>query len=188
MLSASTAGAVVVNADIVHVDVDFHRIIDFRHNVHRRKGGVAAGIGVKRRNTDKTVHALLAFEEPIGIMSLDGKGSTLGSCFFTGQDIEQFHFKTLSFGIAREHPQKHARPILGFRSARTSMKVHDGIVGIVFITEQHAQFQFRKGMLGPFQFRFHFGNQGVVLFFHGHFPKGIEVVDLRFKARKGIHF
>ena len=132
--------------------------------------------------------ALLAFEEPIGIMPLDGKGGTFGPGFFTGQDIEQFHFKALAFRVAREHPQKHARPVLGFRSARTGMKVHDGIIGIVFITEQHAQFQFRKRMLGPFQFGFHFGNQRVVLFFHGHFPKGIEVIDLRFKARKGIHF
>ena len=57
MLTAGTAGAIVVYPHIIHVKIYLHVIIDFRHHIHSGKRGMTAFSRIKRRNPHQTVHS-----------------------------------------------------------------------------------------------------------------------------------
>lgn len=64
VLAAGAAGAIVIDANVLHVDIHVDRLVQLRHNVDRRKGRMAPRVGVKRRNADQAVDPLLAAEKP----------------------------------------------------------------------------------------------------------------------------
>lgn len=68
------------------------------------------------------------------------------------------------------------------------MEGQDGIVGIVLVAEEHAQFQIRQGFPGVFHFFLDFALEAVILFLHGHFPQGLHIVQLGSQTMVGFHF
>ena len=146
------------------------------------------GVGIKGRDPHQTVDPLLAFQEPVGIVSLDGKGGAFHPGFFPGEYIQQFHGESLPFRIPGVHPQQHVGPVLGFGAAGPGMEGQDGVVGVILVAEEHAQFQVRQGLPGGFHFAFDFTLEAVVLFLHGHFPEGLHVFQLLVQPVVGLHF
>ena len=131
VLAAGTGGSKVVDADVVHIDFDFYVVRQFRHDIDGRKGRMAAGGGVKRRNADQAVNAFFRFQIAVSIVAFDAEGCTLDARFVAGLHVEDSQFITVPFGPAGIHANQHLRPVLGFRSAGTGVEGNEGVAVVV---------------------------------------------------------
>ena len=167
MLSAGTAGAVVIHPHIIHVQVYFHIIVDFRHHIHSGEGGMPPFGSVKGGNTDKPVHPFFRFQEAVGILPLHHVFGALNACFITGEHIQLFQFKTFRFRPFHVHADQHFRPVLGFCAASTGVEGEDSIVFIIFAGQKEFDFLLVHDFFDLIQlfgnFRFH----GLIVLFHG---------------------
>ena len=77
MLAACTGGAEHLHLDVLGADVHLNGVVQLRHHFQRSKASLAAGVGIKGRHTDQTVHAVLALEQAVGVGTLDHHGSAL---------------------------------------------------------------------------------------------------------------
>ena len=103
--------------------------------------------GVKRGKADKTMDAVFRAKIAIGILSGDKKGGRADSGFVPFQDIQELEGESADFRIALVHPQKHAGPVMGFRSAGSGMEFQNGVIGIIGPAIEEGLLEFRHFLI-----------------------------------------
>ena len=179
MLTARAAGTVRIDANVIHVDLDFLRVLHLRHDVASRKRRMAARIRIKGRNAHKAMDALFRFQVTVSVMAFDEQHHGLDAGLVAGLQVQRLHGKTVPFRPAPIHPKEHLRPVLRFGTARAGVKFEICVIRVVFAGKQKLQLQRAEIVLQHFQLRLHVRLDGLVLFLHAHFPERQEVVGLR---------
>ena len=71
VLSAGAAGTIGIDLQIFFIDFDIEIFIEFRKSIGRSERGVAPGVAVERRNTDKPVDAAFGFQIAVSEFAFD---------------------------------------------------------------------------------------------------------------------
>ena len=138
MLAAGAGGPVDLHLDILVPDLDLVVIFDLGHHLHRSKGGLPAGVGVKGRDPHQTVHAVLALQKAIGILALDGDGRGLDARLVTVFIVEDLVGELMPLRPAGVHPVEHLGPVLGLGAAGTGVEGQNGVVAVVLPGEERS--------------------------------------------------
>ena len=108
VLSACTGGAVDLHFDILRPDIDVFGIIrDFRNDLDRREGRLAAGVCVERGHAHEAVDAVLTLEHAVGVLSLDENAGGFDARLVTVEIVENLIGQTVLLGPVRVHPVEH---------------------------------------------------------------------------------
>ena len=177
VLAAGTGGAEVIDADVVHVDFDIDIIRQFRHDIDSRKGRVAPGCSIKRRNADQAMDAFFRFQIAIGVFTFDAESGALDARFIAGLHIQDSQFIAIAFGPAGIHADEHLRPVLGFRTAGTGVEGNEGVALVVFAGQEEPHFPLLDILEQVVVLLFNIFGKGSIAVFHGHFQILAEVVS-----------
>jgi len=146
VLAAGTGGAEHLHLDVLRADVHLNGVVQLRHHFQRGKAGLAAGVGIKRRHADQTVHAVLAFQQTVGVGTLDHHGSALHAGFVAVLIIQHLHGHAVCLCPLVVHAVEHLGPVLCLGAAGTGVEGQDG-VAVVVLTVQHGhQLQLVHGL------------------------------------------
>ena len=74
MLPASARRAIGINAAVTFININLNGVINNWIYPDRRKTGMAASVGIERRNAHQPVYARFRFQPAIGIVALDQQG------------------------------------------------------------------------------------------------------------------
>ena len=88
---------------------------------------MAALGGIERRDPDEPVHADLALEISVGVLSGDLDGDGLDARLFPRQEIEHLGLETGPLRPAQVHAHEVLGPVLRLRAARPRMDREDGV-------------------------------------------------------------
>ena len=102
VLTAFSAGAVCINAQILRTYVDFDRIVKHRENEYTSKRSVTARIRIKRTYAHKPVNASLALKMTVDIIAVNLHCNRFYSAF-RFQKVNDFNFVTVPFRPASVH-------------------------------------------------------------------------------------
>ena len=142
VLAALAAGTECVHAKFIRRNDDFAvALLDFRNRVHARETGVAAFVGIERRDAHEAMHAALGLAKTVGVLALDEHRDAFEAGGFAGERVGDLDFPAARFGPARIHARKHFRPVLRFRAARAGVDGEDAIFFVVRAVEKEFQFQ-----------------------------------------------
>ena len=176
MLAAGAGGAVHLHFDILGADVHLNGVVQLGHNLQRGKAGLAAGVGVKGRDTHQTVHAVLALEQTVGVGALDHHGSALQTSFVAVLIIQHLHGHAVCLCPLVVHAVEHLGPVLCLGAAGTGVEGQDG-VAVVVLTVQHGhQLQLIHCLAHSVHRLLCFGDHGGVIFFIQHFQHGLGII------------
>ena len=177
MLAAGTGGAEVIDADVVHIDFDIDVVRQFRHDIDSRKGRVAPGCSIERRNADQAMDAFFRFQIAIGVFAFDAEGSALDARFITGLHIQDGQFVAIAFSPAGVHADEHLCPVLSFRTAGTGVEGDEGVALVVFAGQEEPYFPLFDVLEQVVVLLFNVFGKGGVAVFHGHFQIVAEVIS-----------
>ena len=119
VLAACTGGAEHLHLDVLGADVHLNGVVQFGHHFQRGKAGLAAGVGIKRRHADQTVHAVLAFQQAVGVGTLDHHGSALHAGLIAILIIQHLHGHAVCLCPLVVHTVEHLGPVLRLGAAGT---------------------------------------------------------------------
>src|SRR5262249_30608820 len=117
VLAAGAAGAHGVGAHVRFLDVDLDAVVDHRIDVDAGERGVAAGIGVERRDADQPVHAVLALEPAERVAALDLDGGRLDAGLLALALLDPLDLVAVLLGPAGVHAHEHVGPVLALGAA-----------------------------------------------------------------------
>ena len=152
VLAAGAAGPVDLHFNVLGADLNVRVLGQVGHDLHRGKGGLAAGVGVKGGDPDQPVHPVLAPEVAVGVFPLNHNGGGFEAGFVPLLVVHNFIGKAVALCPAGVHPVEHLGPVLGFGAAGPGVEGQDGVGGVVLAGEQ-----------GLEPGRLHAGNEGCVL-------------------------
>ena len=176
MLAAGTRGAVHLHLDILGADVHLNGVVQLGHNLQRSKAGLAAGVGVKGRDTHQTVHAVLALEQAVGVGALDHHRSALQAGFVAVLIVQHLHGHAVCLCPLVVHAVEHLGPVLCLGAAGACVEGQDG-VAVVVLTVQHGhQLQLIHCLAHSVHRLLCFGDHGGVVFFIQHFQHGLGII------------
>ena len=119
VLAACTGGAVHLHLDILGADVHLNGVVQLGHDFQRSKAGLAAGVGIKGRNTHQAVHAVLTLEQAVGVGALHHHGSAFHTGLVAVLVIQHFHGHAVGSGPLVVHAVQHLGPVLCLGAAGT---------------------------------------------------------------------
>src|SRR3989344_6190993 len=119
VLPSRAAGARETNVQILFLYLNFSRVDEFRHDLHQSKRRMAALIRIKRRDSDKAMHARFVFEQAISVFSADLDRSVFDAVQFVEMRMDGFNAPALSRSVFLIHLEKNSRPVLRVVPART---------------------------------------------------------------------
>ena len=90
VLAAGARGAVGVDAQILVLDLDLDLVVDHRIDPDRGEAGVAARVGVERRDAHQAMHAAFGLEPAIGIGAVDPDRRRFDAGALAGALLEPF--------------------------------------------------------------------------------------------------
>ena len=156
VLASRPGGVVGVDGKVGGIDIDCDGIVELRHDVDGSEGSMPAAGGVEGRETDETMDAVFRTKVSIGVLSRDEQRGRADARLVAFQDVQKFAGKSRDFRIALIHSQKHARPIVGFRSAGSRMEFQNGVVLVVGATIKEGLLELRHflGKLSQGDFAF----------------------------------
>ena len=117
MLSACAAASISIDPDILVFHFNIQIFLNIRHHIQRNKGCLPLALGIKRRDTHKTVHTFLGFQIAIGILAVDLERHGLDARLVSVQHIQRIHLISLLFRPSRIHTIEHAAPVAALRAA-----------------------------------------------------------------------
>ena len=186
MLAAGTGGAVDLHFDVFGADVHLNGVVQLRHDFQRSEAGLAAGVGVKGRDADQTVHAVLALEQTVGVGTLDHHGSALQAGLVAVLIVQHFHGHAVGSGPAVVHAVEHLGPVLRLGAAGAGVEGQDGVAVVVLAVQHghelqlvHRLFHGVDGLLG-------FGDHVRVVLLVQHFQHGLGVVVQALQLFKAV--
>ena len=187
MLAAGAAGAVDLHLDVLRADLHLHVLGQVGHDLHGSEGGLAAGIGVKGRDTHQTVHAVLTPQVAVGVLALDHNGGRLDARLVAVLIVHDLVGKAVALGPAGVHTVEHLGPVLGLGAAGAGVDGQDDVGAVVLAGEQglqpgllHLLFQ---GGIALFQL----GDQRLVLKLVAHLAQGHQVVPVLLALMVLVH-
>ena len=186
MLSARAARAVVVDAHVVHVDVDLDGVVDLGHDVARGERCVPPRLRVKRGDADETMHAFFGFQKAIGVVPLDEKARGFDARLVARLEVGGLNGKSVPLRPAPVHAQEHLRPVLRLGAARTRVEREDGVVGVVLAREEHLELECLKPLGDRVQLCADVTLHGGVVFLDAHLVEGFGVFIFGGKGFVGV--
>ena len=186
VLAAGTGGAVDLHLDVLGADVHLDGVVQLGHDFQRGKAGLAAGVGIKGRHADQTVHAVLALEQTVGVGTLDHHGSALQAGLVAVLIVQHFHGHAVGSGPAVVHAVEHLGPVLRLGTAGAGVEGQDGVAVVVLAVQHghelqlvHRLFHGVDGLLG-------FGDHVGVVLLVQHFQHGLGVVVQALQLFKAV--
>ena len=143
---------------------------------------MAPARGVERRNAHKTVHAVLAFQIPIGVFALNEDIGRLDARFFAVEHVEHLDLKAAALAPADIHPVQHQRPVLRFRPARAGVERDNRGQTVVFAGEHGVERELLHLAFQRCQFGENFVAQPVLVLLNRHGDQRKQVGCPRGKA------
>ena len=186
MLAAGTGGAVHLHLDILGADVHLNGIVQLRHDFQRSKAGLAAGVGVKGRDTHQTVHAVLALEQAVGVGALDHHRSALQAGFVAVLIVQHLHGHAVCLCPLIIHTVQHLGPVLCFGAAGACVEGKDGIAVVVLAVQHGHQLQLLHSLAHSIHSLLGFGDHGGVVLLVQHFQHGLGVVVQTLQLFKAV--
>ena len=141
MLAARARRPVRVDAQVVRVDLGHLGVVERRHRVERRERGLAARVGVERRDADEPVHAAFAREQTERVATLHRERGRAEAGFGAGRHLVDLDGEAAPLGPAQVHAQEHVGPVLRVGAARAGVDRADRVAVVVLAGEQRAQLQ-----------------------------------------------
>ena len=176
MLAAGAGGAAGLHLDVLGPDLHLDVVGQLRHDLHRGKGGLPPGVGVKGGHPHQPVHAVLAPQKAVGVLPLDGDGGGLDARLVALFIVEGGALEVVTLGPAGVHPEEHLRPVLGLGAAGAGVEGEDGAVGIILPGEQGLQAGLLDLGLQLCVFRLNLGQDLLVLGLLAHLAEGHQVL------------
>ena len=147
VLSARTASAVSIDAQVGRVDLDLDGFVDFRVDEHARKGGVAAVARIEWRLAHQPVDAGLGAQWAVGIVAGHFERGALDARDFAGRLLQDFDLEAASLAVARVHAHQHGGPVLRLGAALAGLDVDETVVRVHRVGEHAAELHVRHGFL-----------------------------------------
>ena len=136
MLATGAAGAIGVDAQVVVVDLDLHVLADQRRGVHGGEAGVPAVGRVERAHAHEAVHALLAGDQAVHVLTLHGERGALEAGFVTFLRVVDLDLEATLLEPAQIHAQQHLGPVLRLGAAGARVDGDDGAALVVLAAEE----------------------------------------------------
>ena len=178
MLAAGAAGPVDLHLDVLVPDLHLVVILDLGHDLHGGEGGLPPGVGVKGRDPHQPVDAVLALQEAVGVVPLDGNGCGLDARLVSVLIVQDLVGEVVALRPAGVHAVEHLGPVLGLGAAGAGVKGQNGAVAVVLPGEQRGH----PGFLHLFLQRLEAGLQLVqqlrVVRLLAHLAQGRQVLPL----------
>ena len=179
LLTACAGGTVDIHLDVLVPQLDLVVVADLGHDLHCREGGVAAACGVKGRDANQTVDAVLALEEAVGVLALDHDGGALDAGLVAVQVVHHLHLVAVAVRPHVVHAVEHGSPVLGLGAAGSGVEGENGVVGVILPGEQGAQAHGLRLLGEGSKLALQLLQHGVVVFLNGHLAHGVHIVPGR---------
>ena len=185
VLAPCPAGAHGIGAHVRLLDVDLDAVVDHRIDVDAGERGVAARVGIERRDAHQPVHAVLALEPAIGVAALDLHGRRLDAGLFAAGLLDPLDLVAVLLGPARVHAHEHVGPVLALGAAGAGMDLEVGVVAVGLARQQRLELAPGDVRLEPPQRVLGVGDDGAVLLGLAELDHGELVVELLLDAPDG---
>ena len=136
VLAAGAAGPVDLHLDVLVPNLDGVVILQLRHHLDGGEGGLTAGVGVKGGDADQTVDAVLALQQAVGVLALNGDGGGLDARLVAVLIVQDLVDKAVALRPAGIHAVEHLCPVLGLGAAGAGVELEDGVGVVVLAGEQ----------------------------------------------------
>ena len=111
-------------------------IVDDRIDPDRGEAGVAARVGIERRDAHEAVHARFRLHPAMRVVALDDDRRRLDAGLVAGRLFDDLDVEFAALGPAHVHAQQHARPVAAFRAAGAGMDFDIGVVAVRLARQQ----------------------------------------------------
>src|SRR4029453_13262473 len=118
MLASRASGTEGFQLQIGGGDFDDNLIVHQGVKLNRRKGGMAALIGVEGGDADQAVDAVFRLEKSVGVFAFDGDRNASVARPVAVGEIDDLRLKTLLLAVPKVHAKQHASPVAGFGAPR----------------------------------------------------------------------
>ncbi len=184
VLAARAGRAVGIDPQVLLVDLDLDLVGDHRPHVHLRERGVAARLGVERRDAHQAVDAALGAEEAVGVLALGDEGGGLEPRLLALGRLPHLDLEAAALGPAQVHAKEHLGPVLGVGPAGTRAHRHDGVARVVLTVEEAGLLELGKAPLDRGELRVELGRDLLVL--GGHLEQVVEVADVGLERAEAL--
>ena len=140
VLTAGAARAESIDAQIGRIDYHLDLVVDRRKDEHGGERGMAARVGVKRRDAHQAMDPGLGLEVAVSVVALDGESRALDSAAVARLQIGKVALVAAPLGPSQVQPEQHLGPVLRLQSAGTRMDRDDRPEPVVLAAEHHLQF------------------------------------------------
>ena len=146
VLAARARGAIGVDLAVALVDLDLDAVVDHRIDPHRGEAGVAARVGIERRDAHQAVDARFGLQPAVGVVALDHDRRRLDAGLVARGLLEHLDVEFAPLAPAHIHAQQHARPVAALGAAGAGMHLDIGIEAVGLARQQRLE-------LAPLAFR-----------------------------------
>src|SRR6056297_3144423 len=101
MLSTRATGTEGINLDILIIDIDFNRVVNFRKHKDGTERGVPAIVGVVRGQPNETMDSAFRLQVAVGVVPLDRQGCTLQAGIVSRLVVCKFNLEPFVFTVAQ---------------------------------------------------------------------------------------
>ena len=136
VLTAGAGGAVGVDPQVLFLNLDLNRIVDYRKHPDTGKTGVPAGRAVIGRDAYQAMDATFGFQPAIGVMAGDFKGRRFDAGLFASAFLDPLHLIAVGLAPAHIHAAHHLGPILGLGTAGAGMDFQEAVIAVGFPRQQ----------------------------------------------------
>ena len=178
MLAAGAAGPVDLHLDVLVPDLHLVVVLDLGHDLHGGEGGLPPGVGVKGGHPDQPVDAVLAFQQAVGVLPLDGDGRGLDARLVPVLVVQDLIGEIVALGPAGVHPVEHLGPVLGLGAAGAGVEGEDGAVAVVLPGEESGHPGLLDLLLQGLEALLQLGEELLVLRLLAHLAQGRQVLPL----------
>ena len=125
-----------VRPDLVPVELDLDVVVGLRHDLDQRERGLAAVLGVVRRDPDEAVDAALDAQPAVGEAARDLDRGALDAGLLAGLPVEDVGLEAVALAPAQVHALEHLGPVGGLGAAGARADRDDGVLRVVLAREQ----------------------------------------------------
>ena len=182
MLAARAAGAAGLHLDVLGADLDLAVVLKLGHDLDGGEARLATGVGIKRGDAHKAVHAVLTLEVAVGIVTLDEDGGGLDARLVAGLIVHELIGVAVALGPAGIHAVEHLRPVLRLGAAGAGVEGQNRVVRVVLAGEKRGQTALADLLFELFIALDHVGQLGRVVLLLRHLAERERVLPLRIQA------
>ncbi len=148
VLSTGTTRTVGVDAKILVLNLDVDIVIDLGNDFHRGERGLAALVGIERRDAHEPVNAALGLEHAERVRTFHLEVDILVAGLFALLHVVFLDLPTLILGIALIHAVEHRNPIAGLGAALSGVEFHEDVALIELTAQQRLKTKLAEELVG----------------------------------------